>query len=38
MHFTFGISGEEERWEILISVTVTSFQVENYEQIYIFNI
>jgi hypothetical protein len=27
MHFTFGINGGEERWEILIGITVISNQV-----------
>jgi hypothetical protein len=31
MHFTFGINGGEERWEILTTVTVTFHLLENYE-------
>jgi hypothetical protein len=31
MHFTFGINGEEERWEILITVTVVFKLEENYK-------
>jgi hypothetical protein len=39
MHFTFGINGGEERWEILISVTVALLKpVENYEYVWIKNI
>jgi hypothetical protein len=30
-HFTFDINGEEERWEILIAVTIVSQWVENCE-------
>jgi hypothetical protein len=38
MHFTFGIDGREERWEILITVAVVLLHVENYEQIYVYKL
>jgi hypothetical protein len=31
MHFTFGINGREERQEILMTVTIISKKLENYE-------
>jgi hypothetical protein len=30
MHFTFGIGGGKERREMLITVIVTLFQIDNY--------
>jgi hypothetical protein len=31
MHFTFGMDGKEERWEILTTVTIPLQLLENYK-------